>query len=30
VERMGVLLSVVLDRRAYLATASAQAPATVK
>jgi len=30
VERMGVLLSVVLDRRSYLATASAQAPATVK
>jgi hypothetical protein len=30
VERMGVLLSIVLDRRAYLATASAQAPATVK
>jgi len=30
VERMGVLLSVVLDRRSYLATASAQAPPTVK
>ena len=30
VERMGVLLSIVLDRRSYLATASAQAPATVK
>ena len=30
VERMGVLLSIVLDHRSYLATASAQAPATVK
>ena len=30
VERMGVLLSVVLDHRSYLATASAQTPATVK
>jgi 4-amino-4-deoxy-L-arabinose transferase-like glycosyltransferase len=30
VERMGVLLSIVLDHRSYLATASAQAPATIK
>jgi len=30
VERMGVLLSIVLDHRAYLATASTQAPSTVK
>jgi hypothetical protein len=30
VERMGVLLSIVLDRRSFLATASAQGPATVK
>jgi hypothetical protein len=30
VERMGVLLSIVLDRRSYLATASTQGPATVK
>jgi len=30
VERMGVLLSIVLDRRSYLATASAQAQAALK
>ena len=30
VERMGVLLSIVLDHRSYLATASAEAPHSVK